>query len=175
MKAIARRSYLLLLLWLVGCSADLTQYQSTQPKFDLFEYFSGRTLAWGMVQDYTGMQTRRFEVAIDGTVEGNKLTLVEDFNFDDGEKSQRVWVIERFADEKYIGQADDVLGQAQGEEVGNALLWQYDFSLPYGDSTLTVTFDDWLYRQDEKRVFNLTKIKKFGIEVGKLTLFFEKQ
>ncbi|OEE78348.1 hypothetical protein B9J87_04395 [Vibrio sp. V19_P1S1T109] len=175
MKAIARRSYLLLLLWLVGCSADLTQYQSTQPKFDLFEYFSGRTLAWGMVQDYTGMQTRRFEVAIDGTVEGNKLTLVEDFNFDDGEKSQRVWVIERFADGKYIGQADDVLGQAQGEEVGNALRWQYDFSLPYGDSTLTVTFDDWLYRQDEKRVFNLTKIKKFGIEVGKLTLFFEKQ
>ena len=31
------------------------------------------------------------------------------------------------------------------------------------DSTVTVAFDDWLYRQDEKHVFNLTKIKKFGI------------
>ncbi|NAX34755.1 DUF3833 family protein, partial [Vibrio sp. V29_P1S30P107] len=32
-----------------------------------------------------------------------------------------------------------------------------------------------MYRQDEKHMFNLTKIKKFGIEVGKITLFFQKQ
>ncbi|HGP6196013.1 TPA: DUF3833 family protein, partial [Vibrio cholerae O1] len=30
-------------------------------------------------------------------------------------------------------------------------------------------------RQDDKRVFNLTKIRKFGLEVGRITLFFEKQ
>lgn len=31
------------------------------------------------------------------------------------------------------------------------------------------------YRQDDKRVFNLTKIHKLGLEVGRITLFFEKQ
>ncbi|HHP0478214.1 TPA: DUF3833 family protein, partial [Vibrio harveyi] len=43
------------------------------------------------------------------------------------------------------------------------------------DSTIMVSFDDWLYRQDEMHVFNLTKIKKFGIEVGTITLFFQRQ
>ncbi|HBH7909669.1 TPA: DUF3833 family protein, partial [Vibrio parahaemolyticus] len=28
---------------------------------------------------------------------------------------------------------------------------------------------------DDKHVFNLTKIKKFGVEVGTITLFFKKQ
>ncbi|HHP5775402.1 TPA: DUF3833 family protein, partial [Vibrio parahaemolyticus] len=28
---------------------------------------------------------------------------------------------------------------------------------------------------DDKHVFNLTKIKKFGVEVGTITLFFQKQ
>ncbi|GAM61638.1 putative lipoprotein precursor [Vibrio ishigakensis] len=40
---------------------------------------------------------------------------------------------------------------------------------------MTVFFDDWLYRQDDKHVFNLTSIRKFGLEFGRLTLFFQKQ
>lgn len=56
-----------------------------------------------MVQDYTEKQTRRFEVDIVGTVEGNELTLVEDFVFDDGELDQRIWVITKLADGTYQG------------------------------------------------------------------------
>ncbi|MBT0320050.1 DUF3833 family protein, partial [Vibrio campbellii] len=62
-----------------------------------------------------------------------------------------------------------------GKEMGNALQWQYDFELKMDDSTITVSFDDWLYRQDDMHVFNLTKIKKFGVEVGTITLFFQRQ
>ncbi|MEF1291411.1 DUF3833 domain-containing protein [Vibrio sp. M260118] len=160
---------------LIGCSADLDDYQDTGPDFNLFEYFNGKSTAWGMVQDYTNKQTRRFEVAIVGTIDGNTLTLVEDFVFDDGEESQRIWRIERLGNGTYQGRADDIIGQATGKEVGNALQWEYDFELQLEDSTVVVTFDDWLYRQDEKHVFNLTKIKKFGIEVGRITLFFQKE
>ncbi|WP_391089714.1 DUF3833 family protein [Vibrio sp. NH-UV-68] len=172
-------SYLLasvaMMIGLLGCSADIDDYHQTQPRFDLFEYFQGTSTAWGMVQDYTHQQTRRFEVDIVGTVEGNTLTLVEDFIFDDGEKSQRIWTIERLGDGQYQGQADDIIGVAKGREVGNALQWQYDFELKMEDSSVVVTFDDWLYRQDEQHIFNLTKIKKFGLEVGRITLFFQKQ
>lgn len=162
-------------LLLAGCSADLQSYQSVSPRFQLFEFFEGETYAWGMVQDYADKQTRRFEVAIRGSVEGDVLTLVEDFEFDDGETDQRIWVITRGDDGTYVGTADDIIGQATGKEVGNALQWQYDFELQLDDSSVVVTFDDWLYRQDEKHVFNLTKIKKFGLEVGQITLFFQKQ
>nr|WP_182033866.1 DUF3833 domain-containing protein [Vibrio diabolicus] len=160
---------------LSACSADIDNYQSSTPTFDLFGYFEGDTKAWGMVQDYTEQQTRRFEVDIVGTVEGNTLTLVEDFVFDDGEVDQRIWVITKLEDGRYEGKAEDIIGVATGAEQGNALQWRYDFELQMDDSKVTVTFDDWLYRQDEKHVFNLTKIKKFGIEVGTITLFFQKQ
>lgn len=165
---------LLITLLLVGCSADLKEYQANQPQFDLFGYFSGHTQAWGMVQDYTDKQTRRFEVEIEGTVSGDVLTLVEDFEYDDGEQSQRVWTITRTGSGTYQGTADDIIGVATGQEIGNALHWQYDFLLKTDDSEIEVTFDDWMYRQDEKRLFNVTSIRKFGLEVGKVTLFFTK-
>jgi len=166
---------LLTTLLILGCTSDLDDYSDSKPEFNLFEYFEGKSMAWGMVQDYTNKQTRRFEVVIVGSVKENTLTLVEDFVFDDGEKSQRIWTIERLGDGRYQGSADDIIGVATGREVGNALQWQYDFELQMEDSTVVVSFDDWLYRQDENHVFNLTKIKKFGIEVGKITLFFQKQ
>jgi len=166
---------LIILFGLSACSSDLDDYQASGPRFDLFEYFNGESTAWGMVQDYTEQQTRRFEVKIVGSVDGNTLTLVEDFVFDDGEETQRIWTIDRLADGTYQGRADDIIGIATGREVGNALQWQYDFELQMDDTSVVVAFDDWLYRQDEKHVFNLTKIKKFGIEVGTITLFFQKQ
>ncbi len=160
--------------WFSGCSTDLNDYSDSKPAFNLFEYFDGNTKAWGMVQDYTQKQTRRFEVNIVGSVEGKTLTLVEDFVFDDGETDQRTWVITRLEDGRYQGKADDIIGVATGKEIGNALQWQYDFQLEVNDSSITVFFDDWLFRQDAKHVFNLTKIKKFGVEVGTITLFFQK-
>ncbi|ENM5833520.1 DUF3833 domain-containing protein [Vibrio metoecus] len=166
---------LLFFLGLSGCSADIDDYRVATPKFDLFNYFVGTTHAWGMVQDYTEKQTRRFEVVIEGRVESNQLILVEDFVFDDGDKDQRIWTINRTANDEYEGRADDIVGTARGKEVGNALQWQYDFVLQRDSGDVQVHFDDWLYRQDEKRVFNLTKIRKFGLEVGRITLFFEKQ
>lgn len=160
---------------MMGCSADIESYQKVEPKFDLFDFFNGQTKAWGIVQDYTDQQTRRFTVEIVGTVEGDTLTLVEDFVFDDGEIDQRVWVITHDGNGFYEGEAGDIIGKARGQEVGNALQWQYDFELKLDGSSVVVSFDDWLYRQDENHVFNLTKIKKFGVEVGRITLFFEKQ
>nr|WP_319536708.1 DUF3833 domain-containing protein [uncultured Vibrio sp.] len=162
-------------IFLSSCSADIDNYQTTKPSFDLFGYFDGNVKAWGMVQDYTDQQTRRFEVEIVGTVKGNELTLVEDFVFDDGEVDQRIWVITKLEHNRYQGKADDIIGVATGQEQGNALQWQYDFELKVDDDTFTVAFDDWLYRQDDRHVFNLTKIKKFGLEVGAITLFFQKQ
>ncbi|WP_339390021.1 DUF3833 domain-containing protein [Vibrio neptunius] len=163
-----------LLTLLTGCSTDISEYKGSTPAFNLFEYFEGEVTAWGMVQDYTNKQQRRFKVDIVGSIDGDTLTLVEDFEFDDGELDQRIWKIKRLSDNTYAGEAGDILGVARGKEDGNALHWVYDFELVVDGSTITVAFDDWLFRQDEKHVFNITSIRKFGIEVGKITLFFQK-
>lgn len=162
-------------LILFGCSAQLKDYQDSKLPLDLFGYFEGQSRAWGMVQDYSGKKTRSFEVVIVGTVVENQLTLVEDFLFDDGEQSQRIWYIDKLPDGSYQGRASDVVGVAQGKEVGNAMFWSYDLVIPWDDSEIEVRLEDWLYRQDDTRVFNLAKIKKFGLEVGQITILFEKQ
>lgn len=163
------------LFLLVGCSTDISEYKGSTPAFNLFEYFNGEVTAWGMVQDYTNKQQRRFKVDIVGSIDGDTLTLVEDFVFDDGELDQRIWKIKRLSDSTYQGEAGDILGIAQGKEMGNALHWEYDFELVMNDSKVTVAFDDWLFRQDDRHVFNITSIRKLGIEVGKITLFFQKR
>lgn len=159
---------------LFGCGAQLEDYDDSERRFDLFEYFSGSVIAWGMVQDFSGKQTRRFEVVIVGKVVENRLTLEEDFVFDDGETQRRVWQIDKLSEKTYQGTAGDVVGIALGEERGNAMQWQYDLILPYGDSSTVVSMDDWLYRQDDNHLFNITKISKFGVEVGQVTIFFQK-
>lgn len=171
---IKRVLILLSVVFLSSCSASLEDYRQTQPKFNLFEYFAGNIKAWGMVQDYTGKQTRRFEVDIVGTVEGNTLVLDEQFLFADGEKQTRIWTIERLPDGTYQGTAEDVVGIAKGREEGNALNWIYTLNVAVGDDNYDLKLDDWLFRQDERRAFNLTSMSKFGIEVGRISIFFEK-
>jgi len=170
-----RLASLIVVLLLPGCSTSIDEYKGSTPNFDLFGYFDGTVMAWGMLQDRSGKQTRRFEVIIQGRVQDNTLTLDEDFIFDDGEKQQRTWVITRDNDGNFSGRADDVIGQATGKAVGKALNWQYVLRVPVDGSTYDISLDDWMYRQDDNRVFNIAKMTKWGFTVGTLTLFFEKQ
>ncbi|MGC6386257.1 DUF3833 domain-containing protein [Ewingella sp. S1.OA.A_B6] len=162
-------------LLLSSCSADIKDYAKTQPTLDIFSYFKGDSVAYGMVQDYTNKQTRRFSVKIRGDVVGDTLTLHEDFIYNDGEKQTRIWHIRKLADGTYTGTAGDIIGTATGKSAGNAFNWNYVMDVKSGDSTYRLTFDDWIYQQDEQHLFNATSLKKFGVEVAKVTLFFEKQ
>ncbi|MCW8329362.1 DUF3833 domain-containing protein [Photobacterium sp. SDRW27] len=174
-RRIKQLVFLTVITLLMGCSTSIDEYRAAGPEFNLFEYFEGETLAWGMLQDRSGKQIRRLEVTIFGRVKGNILTLEEDFTFDDGEKQQRTWVITRTMDGSYIGRADDVVGEATGKAIGNALNWQYVLRVPVDETTYDISFDDWMFRQDKERMFNIAKMKKWGFTVGTLTLFFEKQ
>lgn len=160
---------------LSGCSAALPEHQKLTPKLDLFSYFNGNVTAWGMVQDFKGNQIRRFEVKIKGEITGNKLTLTEDFVYADGEKSQRIWYITKDSENQYTGTAADVIGEAKGTSVGNALRWQYTLSLPVDDDIYEVQFDDWMFLQDQHHLFNKATMSKLGITVAEVTLFFQKQ
>ncbi|KLV03336.1 lipoprotein [Photobacterium aquae] len=166
---------LVFIMGLFGCTASIEDYQGTKPDFDLFGYFDGRVKAWGMLQDRSGKQTRRFNVDIVGAVDGNVLTLTEDFVFDDGEQQRRIWVITHQGNGRYSGTADDVIGEAQGKIIGNALNWRYVLRVPVGDSSYDITFNDWMYLQDETHLFNTAEMTKWGFHVGQVTLFFEKQ
>lgn len=166
---------LLLTTLLSGCSTmNIKDYQGQTPKFDLFNYFEGKTQAWGQFQDRSGLVLRRFTVDITGTINGDTLVLDEQFVYNDGEQQQRIWTISRTGQGQYIGKADDVVGEAKGVSAGNALSWSYTLDLPYKDSSIHVKFDDWMFLHTESKMMNRAEVTKFGFKVGEVTLFFDK-
>ncbi len=105
---------------------------------------------------------------------GDTGTLDEDFQYSDGTKSKRVWTIRKKTSGKYIGTAADVIGEASGETAGNAFRWKYTLDLPVDDKTYHVQFDDWMYLMEEGIMLNKSKMSKFGIYLGEVTLVFIK-
>ena len=98
------------------------------------------------------------------------------------------------------GTAADVLGQATGEEKGNAFRWGYTLKLPVegrsdagppqgasassggsvvreatsvgAPQTIEVQFDDWMYLMNDKVLLNKAEMSKFGFKLGEVTLSF---
>ena len=151
------------------------EFAGREPKLLIENYFVGHTKAWGIFQDRFGRLRRQFEVEIEGTWEGNTLTLVEDFVYDDGETEQRIWRITKTGEHSYEGEAEGVLGIAKGVAYGNALNWTYRFALKVGEDTWDVAFDDWLFLQSDGMVINRAEVTKFGLKLGEVTLVFRKE
>ena len=163
-------------LFLTSCSTDMNinNFSQNKPKFVLEEYFNGKTEAWGMFHDRFGNLKRSFKVDIIGKLKSDILTLDEKFVYDDGEKDTRIWTIKILGDNKYSGEASDVVGKATGVSSGNALNWKYKLNLKVKDSTIMVDFDDWMFLQDKNILINRAEVKKWGLNIGVVTITFLK-
>lgn len=173
---IRRLATTLCVLLLSACtSIGPEAYVAEKPALDLFRYFDGTVDGWGIFTDRSGRVVKRFTVVIRGRVESGRLTLDEDFDYSDGTKSKRTWVIEQTAPGSFRGTAGDVIGAAQGASGGNALRWTYVLALEVDGTTWHVDFDDWMYLQDEAVMLNRSTMSKFGFRLGELTLSFRKR
>lgn len=164
------------LVFLAACaSPSFERNVGGGPTFELERYFDGQIEAWGVFQDRAENVRRTLRVSIDGSWDGETLTLDEDFIYEDGSTEKRIWVLRKDGPNRWVGTADGVVGEAVGIVQGNALNWRYSFDLvrPNGD-TVRVDFDDWMYLQDDRVMINRAYMTKFGFEVGQLSLFFQR-
>lgn len=182
-------------LWLAGASAigvgaltacaspKITDYAGQTPQLDLRRYFSGTVDAYGMFTDRSGKVVKRFTVLMrcqwSGPAGAETGVLDEDFVYSDGTREKRVWTLVRTPGEagqgRYSGTAADVLGQAQGEEAGNAFRWRYTLNLPVDGRTVEVQFDDWMYLMSDTVMLNKASMSKWGVHLGEVTLVFTKR
>ena len=149
-------------------------YINTEPKIKIEEYFLGDVKAWGIFQNRFGKVERQFTAKMEGSFDGEILTLEEDFSWNDGEKQKRKWKIKKVGENKYEGTAPDVIGIAKGVSYGSAFKFEYQLLIPFKDKKIKVRFDDWIFKQDDKVAINRAKLTKFGFKVGELTVFFRK-
>lgn len=161
---------------LTGCTTTGVQdYKNEKPVLVLEDYLNGNLEAHGFFQDRSGLIVKRFKVKMKANWVGSVGTLDEDFEYSDGTKSKRVWTIKKEGPGKFSGTAGDVIGTAAGESAGNAFRWNYTLDLPVGDANYHVKFDDWMYLLDDGIMMNKSKMSKFGIYLGEVTLVFFKR
>jgi len=160
---------------LLGCAAPLpSDYAAEKPTLQLRDYFNGPMLAHGLFTDRSGRVVKRFTVELLGRWQGANGVLEEDFKYSDGTTQRRVWRLQDLGGGRYTGQADDVVGVAQGQAAGNALNWRYTLRLPVDGRDIEVQFDDWMYLMDERVMINKAVMSKFGVTLGEVTLSFSK-
>ena len=149
-------------------------FKDKKPRLIIEEYLSGNVKAWGVLQNRSGKVTRQFSADLNGTWDGKELILKEKFNWDDGEVQNREWKINKIDDHNYEGTAGDVVGKAKGYSYGPAFKFEYVLLVPVKGKELKITFDDWIFKQDERVAINRATMTKFGFKVAELTVVFVK-
>ena len=164
-----------MVIFLVGCSQSVSDYQNSLPEFEPETYFNGKIDVWGVVSDRSGKVNRRFTASIDASWKNDQGVLEEVFTFDDGQAQLRTWKITQQKENLYAGTAGDVIGVATGEKIGFVMNWQYKMVIDAMGGEWQVVVDDWLYQIDDRVVLGIGEISKFGLKLGEITLFMMKQ
>ena len=161
---------------LSGCGTpQIKDYATQTPALDLRDYFNGTLDAYGLFTDRSGQVIKRFTVVMNGSWNGNEGVLDEAFSYADGTTQRRVWRLQRHANGRYTGQADDVLDFARGQQSGNAVHWHYTLSLPVNGRVIDVQMDDWMFLMSEQVMLNKAVMSKWGVDLGEVTLTFIKR
>ena len=169
------------LMFLAACTAKPSFEDETlsRQKLNLEEFFDGELVAYGQFQDILGTVRRSFTVELKGDWDGERLRLEEDFIYEDGSTEKRIWTLVKTGPDSWEGTAPGVIGVATGEEQDNRFNWRYEIDLPIPAAdgsveTLRVTFDDWMWLLTEDRLFNKAYVKRFGFDIGDVSISFEK-
>ena len=159
---------------LSGCSSKIEDYKGTTPVLSLQDYFTGPIKAWGIVQDRSGKVIQRVDIDMVGQWTGDTGTLAETLKYYDGRTEKRTWQLKKVSENKFTGTAEGIVGTGTAESNGMAIRWQYVMTVPVGDTTYDITFDDWMYAMNDNILVNRSYMKKFGIKVAEISLFMQK-
>ena len=168
---------LIVTILLTSCSENNMKpkdFKDQKPRLIIEEYMTGNIKAWGILQNRSGKVTRQFSADLNGRWNGKELILDEKFIWNDGEIQTRQWKIDKIDEHNYEGTAGDVVGKAIGYSYGPAFKFEYVLLVPVKGREMKITFDDWIFMQDERVAINRATMTKFGIKVAELTVMFVK-
>ena len=168
---------LILIIFLTGCGKKMKpiDFKDQEPRLIIENFLSGDVKAWGILQNRSGKVLRQFSADLNGKWDGNQLVLDEKFKWSDGEIQTRKWKINKVDEHYYEGTAEDVVGTAKGYSYGPAFKFEYVLLVPVKGKEIKITFDDWIFKQDDKIAINRAIMTKFGFKVAELTVMFHKK
>lgn len=161
-------------MFLAGCAGAPKLPEETAAPFVIERDLLGDTVARGEFSAINGTE-RGFTAYLTGTRSGDTFTLNEKFEYDDGEKDEKTWVLTLEGDGQYTGTREDVVGTARGWQDGPAFRLEYDVRLPNdeGEPGMQVRFRDVMVKTEDGTVLNRARVSKWGFNVGRVELTVE--
>lgn len=143
-------------------------YASEGPVFDIRTHLKGVFVAEGMIYGPRGKVVSRFLADLAGSWDGNSGRLSETFTYSTGTVQKRNWSIVMGQDGAFVARAEDIIGEATGQQMGSAVRLHYRIRLPAASGGHVLDVTDWMYLLDNGTIVNRSQMRKFGIKVGEL-------
>jgi len=146
-----------------------------RPRFELTTFLHGRTTAWGIFEDRFGRLRRRFRVEMHGHWREGAFLLEESFHYDTGEHESRTWSVVPEGEGRFTATCADCVGTAVGQCDDHSIRMRYRFRLQLDSRVVTVDLDDRIYRMGDAIAVNRATMRKWGVKLGELSLFFQRE
>jgi hypothetical protein len=158
-------------LVLAGCASAPKAPADVAGAFVIERDLEGASVARGTFSAINGVK-RGFTAYLDGKRTGDTFTLSERFEYDDGERDQKTWVLKLSPNGRYTGKREDVVGEAAGWQDGDVFRLAYDIRLPGKDGKpgMKLHFQDVMAKRPDGSVVNEAIVGKWGFKVGQVSL-----
>ena len=87
----------------------------------------------------------------------------------------RTWHVKPTGPGVFTARCSDCVGEAKGTCSNDAIRMAYRFRLKFGDRSLVVDFEDRLYDMGPGLAINRATMRKWGVKLGELSLFFRRE
>lgn len=153
---------------LAGFAAQRPQdHAALKPVFDPRRHLNGPILCEGLIYGPFGRVSSRFIARMEGRWDGNRATLSERFNYDNGRAQDREWRLD-LTNQGLVAEADDLIGPGRGVISGNAVQMRYKIRLAPEAGGHVLDVVDWMYLMENGTILNRSQFRKFGIKVAEL-------
>jgi hypothetical protein len=159
-------------LALTSCASVPAAPKAPAAPLTLVDAFSGRATGVGHFKVWLTGDERRFTALLNGTLAGKtgarRLTVVEDFIYEDGDKNRLTWVFDEVGAGRWTGKREDTVGLAQVVEENGVIRLTYtaDFVSPTG--TTRLGFSDVIYDAGAGLIINDAIVTRWGLPVAQV-------
>lgn len=163
-----RRAFLAFgLAALAGCATLPADPMGETVPVTLDGAFIGRSVGAGVFRDITGTE-RRFTARLNGTLTGDRLTVVEDFVYDDGQADRLTWVFDRAGPGRWTGRREDTVGTAEAVEENGVVRLTYTADFRSQTAVTRLGFADIIYARPDGLIVNDGVVSRLGVPVGRV-------
>lgn len=143
-------------------------------EFFFADFFEGPCTAWGFFETSAGKLKKTFVVCMNGEWNGDAFKLSEDFQYNDGSRDHREWILKFSEGKGFTANAEGLKSPATGRHFASGCTLSYVMALPVGGWNIRFRFTDVFHQIDQHTVLNRAKISKWGLPVGQLVIAFRK-